>query len=149
MHAAKDRIEQLLKQEGNTRINDLRQRFQDTMSDHCGVFRTNEIMAEGLEQIQGLKDEYNNVFLDDKSTHWNTELIEAMELQSILKVGEAIMTSAYHRKESRGAHSREDFPTRNDQDYLGHTLSFCSDEGVTIEYMPVVINRFEPKERKY
>ncbi|NJN73321.1 MAG: succinate dehydrogenase/fumarate reductase flavoprotein subunit [Limnothrix sp. RL_2_0] len=146
---AQTRIDQLLQQTGKTRLHDLKQRFQDTMSEHCSVFRTDEIMAAGIEQIQNLKAEYDNIFLDDKATHWNTELIEAMELQSILKVGEAILTSAYHREESRGAHSREDFPVRNDQEYLGHTLSFCSDEGVTIEYMPVVINRFEPKERKY
>ncbi len=149
LDAAKKRIQQLIDQTGNTRIGDLRQRFQDTMSEHCGVFRTDEIMSEGIQEIQALKAEYNDVFLDDKSTHWNTELIEAMELQSILKVGEAILTSAHNRKESRGAHSREDFPTRDDQEYLGHTLSFCSDDGVTIEYMPVVVNRFEPKERKY
>ena len=146
---AKNRIGQLLNQSGNLRIHDLRQQFQDTMSDHCGVFRTEATMAAGLEQIQHLKDQYNHLFLDDKDIHWNTELIEALELQSILKVGEAILTSAYHRKESRGAHSREDFPTRDDQTYLAHTLSFCNDTGVTIEYMPVVINRFEPKERKY
>lgn len=109
---AKNRIGQLLNQSGNLRIHNLRQQFQDAMSDHCGVFRTEATMAAGLEQIQHLKDQYNHLFLDDKDIHWNTELIEALELQSILKVGEAILTSAYHRKESRGAHSREDFPTR-------------------------------------
>ncbi|OKH19067.1 succinate dehydrogenase/fumarate reductase flavoprotein subunit [[Limnothrix rosea] IAM M-220] len=149
LQAAQERIQKLMEQTGTTRISDLRQRFQDTMSEHCGVFRTDEIMSEGIQEIQSLTAEYNDVFLDDKSTHWNTELIEAMELQSILKVGEAILTSAYKRQESRGAHSREDFPTRDDEKYLGHTLSFCSDDGVTIEYMPVVIDRFEPKERKY
>ncbi|BAW96725.1 succinate dehydrogenase flavoprotein subunit [[Synechococcus] sp. NIES-970] len=149
LDAAKNRIGQLLNQCGNIRIHSLRQAFQDTMSDYCGVFRTEATMAGGLKKISALKEQYNCLFLDDKDIHWNTELIEALELQSILKVGEAILTSAYHRQESRGAHSREDFPARDDQKYLAHTLSFCGESGVKIEYMPVVINHFAPKERKY
>lgn len=149
LQAAHQRITQLFSQSGTMRIAELRQQFQDTMSEHCGVFRTEEVMTEGLAKIQALKENYNNIFLDDQSSHWNTEIIEAMELQSILRVGEAILTSALHRQESRGAHSREDFPSRDDHNFLAHTLSFCGDGGVTLEYMPVVVNRFEPKERKY
>lgn len=146
---AEKRIKDLLNQKGNIRINSLRQEFQDCMTEHCGVFRTEEVMGEGLSRIQNLKAKYSQIYLDDKSRYWNQELIEALELQNIMIVGEIILTSAFHRQESRGAHSREDFPSRNDQQYLQHTLAYYSSRGVKIDYMPVVINMFEPKERKY
>ena len=150
LEAAKQKIINLLSQEGNLRMHQLKQDFQNSMTEHCGVFRTEEVMKEGLNQIQELKSKYSKIVLDDKDLCWNTELIEALELQNIMIVGEIILTSAYQRRESRGAHSREDYPGRNDQDFLQHTLaSYSSEEGVTVNYMPVVINMFEPKERKY
>ena len=106
-------------------------------------------MKEGLEKLQQLKQQYNQIYLDDKEQCWNTEIIEAMELQSIMMVGEIILTSAVQRKESRGAHSREDYPERDDEHYLQHTLAYYSSAGIDINYMPVVINMFEPQERKY
>ena len=150
LEEAKQRITNLLSQEGNLRMHQLKQDFQNSMTEHCGVFRTEEVMKEGLKQIQELKGKYSKIVLDDKDLGWNTELIEALELQNIMIVGEIILTSAYQRRESRGAHSREDYTSRNDQDFLQHTLaSYSSKEGVTVNYMPVVINMFEPKERKY
>ncbi len=146
---AEKRINDLLNQEGNIRINSLRQEFQDCMTEHCGVFRTEEVMKEGLSRIQQLKATYQQIYVDDKARDWNQELIEALELQNIMVVGEIILTSAFHRQESRGAHSREDFPSRNDQQYLQHTLASYAPGGVKIDYMPVVVNDFEPKERKY
>ena len=149
IESAQGRINGLLGQQGNIRINQLRQQFQDCMTEHCGVFRTDKLMQQGLEAINLLKPQYEQIFLDDKDKNWNTELIEALELQNILIVGEMILTSALHRRESRGAHSREDFVSRDDQNFLKHTLAYHNPEGVTIDYMPVVINMFEPKERKY
>lgn len=149
LKSAQTRINNLLAQKGDLRINQLRQQFQDTMTEHCGVFRTQEIMTAGLQAISQLKPQYQQIFLDDQDKHWNTELIEALELQNILIVGELILTSALNRQESRGAHSREDFTTRDDQNFLQHTLAYYHDDQVQIEYMPVVVNMFEPKERKY
>jgi succinate dehydrogenase / fumarate reductase flavoprotein subunit len=106
-------------------------------------------MQTGLDQVQALKAEYGRIQLSDRTLAWNTELIEAIELQHLMVVGEVILTSALHRQESRGAHSREDFPNRDDQTFLNHTLAYHSAAGVDLAYMPVVINRFEPKERKY
>jgi succinate dehydrogenase / fumarate reductase flavoprotein subunit len=106
-------------------------------------------MAEGLAKIQQLKQQYSQIYLDDKNTCWNTELIEAMELQSLMAVGEIILTSALYRRESRGAHSREDYPTRDDADFLQHTLAYYSPAGIEINYMPVSLTMFEPQERKY
>lgn len=146
---AQTRIDQLLNQQGTVRINTLRQAFQDCMTSHCGVFRSESFMAEGLEQVQNLKAQYGQIFLDDKQPQWNTEVIEALELQSIMAVGELILTSAIQRQESRGSHAREDFPSRDDEQFLRHTLASFDGEQIKVEYMPVVINRFEPKERKY
>ncbi|MBE9175975.1 succinate dehydrogenase/fumarate reductase flavoprotein subunit [Synechocystis salina LEGE 06155] len=146
---AKNRIDQLLNQQGTIRISALRQAFQDCMTSHCGVFRSESVMAEGLAQVQNLKAQYEQIFLDDKQPQWNTEIIEALELQSIMAVGELILTSAIQRQESRGSHAREDFPSRNDEQFLRHTLASFEGEQIKVDYMPVVINRFEPKERKY
>ncbi len=147
--AAKEKIQNLYNQQGNIRIAQLRHQFQDCMSEHCGVFRTEAVMKEGLARLQELKAQYNQIYLDDRGTCWNTELLEALELKSIMVVGEMILSSALHRQESRGAHSREDFPSRDDNKFLQHTLAYYSPAGIEINYMPVVINRFEPKERKY
>jgi succinate dehydrogenase / fumarate reductase flavoprotein subunit len=149
LQEAEKRIQDLLSQKGDLRINSLRQNFQDTMTEHCGVFRTKEVMKEGIKQIQELKAKYGQIFLDDKQRNWNTELIEALELQNIMIVGEIILTSASQRQESRGAHSREDYPARDDQNFLQHTLASYSTDSVKVDYMPVVITMFEPKERKY
>jgi len=146
---AKNRIDQLLNQAGTVRISALRQGFQDAMTSHCGVFRSETVMAEGLSQIQALKAQYDQIFLDDKQPQWNTEIIEALELQNIMAVGELILTSALNRQESRGSHAREDFPDRRDDQFLCHTLARWVEDQVAVDYMPVVINRFEPKERKY
>ncbi|MFW6358026.1 MAG: succinate dehydrogenase/fumarate reductase flavoprotein subunit [Chroococcales cyanobacterium] len=149
LNAAKECLQALLDQKGTIRIAKLRQEFQDAMTNHCGVFRTEDVMQEGLEQLQQLKEKLNSIYLDDKDSCWNTELIEALELRSIMIVGETILASALNRQESRGAHSREDYPTRDDSKFLQHTLAYYSPAGIDVHYMPVVINQFEPKERKY
>lgn len=149
LESAQQEINSLLDQSGTLRIGELRQKFQDCMSEYCGVFRTEAVMQEGLEKLQELKQQYSQIYLDDKDTCWNTELIEALELQNLIAVGEVILTSALNRQESRGAHSREDYPQRDDTKFLQHTLAYYSPAGIDLVYMPVVINRFEPKERKY
>lgn len=146
---AKEEITALLTKKGTIRIGQLRQEFQDCMTQHCGVFRTEATMREGIKQIGELKRQYEQIYLDDRGDCWNTELIEAWELQSLMVVGEIILTSALNRQESRGAHSREDFPQRDDQNFLQHTLAYYSPSGIDIDYMPVVIQDFTPVERKY
>ena len=146
---AKEEITALLTKKGTIRIGQLRQQFQDCMTQHCGVFRTEATMREGIKQIGELKRQYEQIYLDDRGDCWNTELIEAWELQSLMVVGEIILTSALNRQESRGAHSREDFPQRDDQNFLQHTLAYYSPDRIDIDYMPVVIQDFTPVERKY
>lgn len=147
--AAKQRVQALVEQSGTIRIDQLRQQLQDCMSEYCGVFRTQEIMQEGLEKLQRLKQQYSEIYLDDKDNCWNTELIEALELENLMIVGEIILFSAINRQESRGSHAREDYPHRDDPNFLKHTLAYYSPAGIDINYMPVVINRFQPQERKY
>lgn len=146
---AKQQIQGLLDRSGKHRINSIRQALQDTMTEYCGVFRTEELMQKGIEKLEELRQQAQDVYLDDKNQLWNTEIIEALELQSLIVVAHTILTSALNRKESRGAHFREDFPQRNDDKFLKHTLAYYSPAGIDLATMPVVINMFEPKERKY
>jgi succinate dehydrogenase / fumarate reductase flavoprotein subunit len=149
LNAAQNKINALLGQSGSLRIGQLRQNFQDCMTQYCGVFRTEALMQEGLNQLQQLKQQYENIYLDDKGSCWNTELIEALELRNLMVVGEIILTSALNRQESRGAHSREDYPQRDDTNFLKHTLAYYSSAGIDLQYKSVAMTRFEPQERKY
>jgi succinate dehydrogenase / fumarate reductase flavoprotein subunit len=146
---AQAQIQGLLDQPGEYRIAQIRQAFQDCMTDYCGVFRTQSLMQEGLTQLQALRQKYPQVRLDDKGKLWNTEIIEAFELLNLMVVGELIITSALHRQESRGAHFREDYPTRDDPNFLKHTLAYYSPAGTDIQYAAVAITMFQPQERKY
>lgn len=146
---AQQQLQGLLDQSGHHRINTVRQAFQDCMTEFCGVFRTESLMQEGLQKLRQLRNQAQQTYLDDKGKVFNTELIEALEIQSLLIVGEIILTGALNRQESRGAHSREDYPDRQDESFLKHTLAYYSPAGVETQYMPVVINMFEPQERKY
>ncbi len=146
---AKQQIQALLDQPGEYRINQVRTAFQDCMTEYCGVFRTEELMQTGLQKLQQFQNQYSKIYLDDKSKDWNTELVEALELRSLMIVGQIIMTSANRRKESRGAHFREDFPQRDDNNFLQHTFAYYSPAGIDIQYCPVSITMFQPQERKY
>ncbi len=106
-------------------------------------------MQEGIAQLKQLQQKYTQIRLDDKGHLWNTEVIEALELRSLMMVGEMILTSALNRRESRGSHAREDFPDRDDANFLRHTLAYYSPAGIDIQYKPVTITLFQPQERKY
>ncbi|EGJ35020.1 MULTISPECIES: succinate dehydrogenase/fumarate reductase flavoprotein subunit [Moorena] len=149
LNAAQAKIKALVEKSGTLRLNQLRQAFQDCMTQFCGVFRNQASMEEGLNQLEQLKQQYQQIYLDDKGNCWNTEIIEALELRNLMIVGEIILTSALNRRESRGAHSREDYPQRDDPNFLKHTLAFYSSAGIDLQYKPVSMTLFEPKERKY
>ena len=149
LQQAQAEIEHLLNQAGTVRINHLRQQYQDTLTEYCGVFRTAELMQTGLTKLQSLQQQYSQIYLDDKRADWNTELIEAWELKNLMLVGEMILTSALQRQESRGAHCRDDYPQRDDANFLQHTLAYYSLASIDIQHMPVAITMFTPQERKY
>ncbi|MDY6937128.1 MAG: succinate dehydrogenase/fumarate reductase flavoprotein subunit [Cyanobacteriota bacterium] len=146
---ARQQIQSLFDRRGESRINQVRQAMQDCMSEHCGVFRRDEVMRQGIQELEKLQEQAQQVYLDDKGTLWNTEIIEAMELNSLMVVAQTILTSALNRRESRGAHSREDFTSRDDENFLQHTLAYYSPAGIEIGGMQVNLSMFEPQERKY
>ncbi|MGQ9753109.1 MAG: succinate dehydrogenase/fumarate reductase flavoprotein subunit, partial [Thermaceae bacterium] len=103
-----------------------------------------------VEILKELMDRYRRISIEDKGEAYNTELVEALELGYLLEVSEALVHSALHRTESRGAHAREDYPERDDQNWLKHTLVYKVEDGkVAFRYKPVVLGRFEPKARTY
>ncbi|HCF28450.1 MAG TPA: succinate dehydrogenase/fumarate reductase flavoprotein subunit [Cyanobacteria bacterium UBA11049] len=146
---AKQQIQALIEQSGQYRIERIRTAFQDCMTQHCGVFRTAELMRSGLQQLQQLQQQYSQIYLDDKGSCWNTEIVEALEMRSLMIVAQLILTSALNRQESRGAHFREDYSERDDRNFLKHTMAFYSPAGIDLQYRPVTITMFEPQERKY
>ena len=128
----------------------VRNELQETMMDNVSVFRNEETLTTALDDIKDLRERANKVLVRDKGKKFNTELMDAVEIQFMVDYAEAVAASALNRTESRGAHSREDFPERNDDDWLQHTL-FRSDAKGNFEFdrKEVTITRFQPKERKY
>jgi len=133
-------------------IADLRAEMQQIMQDDFGVFRTGDVMEKGLKRLNNLRERLAHAHLHDKSQVFNTERVNALELDNLMATAYATAKSALARTESRGAHSREDYPTRDDENWIKHTLYFPADD--TIDYRPVnmqpkFIEPFEPKERAY
>ncbi len=123
---------------GDTPTATIRDRMQRTMQADAAVFRTAESLAEGVEKIREIHDSFANVKVSDRSMVWNSDLVETLELQNLLGQALATITSAANRTESRGAHAREDFPDRNDDEWMKHSLCWVGDEGETrIDYRPV------------
>jgi succinate dehydrogenase / fumarate reductase flavoprotein subunit len=119
------------------------------MMEYGSVFRNEEGLKKGIEGIRSLKERYAEAGVADQGKVFNYALMEAIELGHQLDLAELILTSALHRKESRGAHFRDDFPARDDRNYLKHTLIFPTPRGPEIRYKPVKITRFQPTERIY
>jgi succinate dehydrogenase / fumarate reductase flavoprotein subunit len=146
------RLEKLERKGPGVAVRDLSDRFRKTMEDHAGVFRTDEVMSVGVERLKELRGELEEVRLSDHSNTFNTARIEALELENMIEVGMAIASSALARQESRGAHSRPDYPKRDDQNWAKHTLFFR--DGDRLEYKPIrtqplSVESFPPKERTY
>jgi succinate dehydrogenase / fumarate reductase flavoprotein subunit len=147
--AAASEINKLLHSEGAERVSVIREEMKKVMMDKCSVFRDCSGLQEALDKVRELKNRCLHLGLTYRGRNFNYELEEALELGNMLKTAEAIVFSALQREESRGAHFRNDFPERNDAAWLKHTLVFKSAEGLMAQYKPVIITRFEPKERKY
>jgi len=140
----------LLARNGSEKISTIRRELQQSMMDKCGIFRNEKELLENKELIKQYKDRYKNIGLQDKSEVFNTDLIEAIELGNLLDIAESVNESALIRQESRGAHTREDFPKRDDTNWMKHTFITKNESGdPKLDYKPVVKTRFEPMERKY
>jgi succinate dehydrogenase / fumarate reductase flavoprotein subunit len=143
-------MSELLNRSGGENISIIRKELQQTMMDRCGIFRNEKDLAENKEILKKLKERYKNITVQDKSKVFNTDLMEAIELGNLLEIAESINESALNRKESRGAHTREDYPKREDAEWMKHTFITKSGSGdPKIDYKPVIKTRFEPMERKY
>ena len=143
-------INRILTSTGSEKVANIRADLQESMTKRCGVFRNEKYLKDQLEYVKGLQDRFKHIAIDDKSMIFNTDLMEAVELSHLLEFAELIVTGALERKESRGAHSRTDYPKRDDINWLKHTMAWRNPEGgVEFDWRPVIITRFEPKERTY
>ena len=143
------RIDRLLARPVEESTAALRAELQADMTDNCGVYRTEELLLKARKKVAELRGRYAACAPQDKGKQFNTDLLECMELENLLDLAEATVESALARKESRGAHAREDFPKRDDRRFLQHTFASRRGGRVELDYKPVVITKFQPQERTY
>ena len=144
-----DEVEHLLSSSGDESVADIREDLQATMMDNIGVFRIESQMQAAVDKVHELQERYRRAGIQDRGKTFNTDLLEAIELGYLLDLAEVTAESALARTESRGAHSREDYPDRDDENWLKHTLAYRTESGVQLKYKPVTITSFEPKPRTY
>ena len=144
-----NQVEEIFQRDGSESYNDIRNAMKEVMMAKCGVFRDEEKLKSCIATIQALKERYKKGKVTDKGQLFNTEVYEIIELGNMLEMAEIISTAALARKESRGGHHRTDFPKRDDQDFLKHTLVYPGEDALELKYKPVVITRYQPKERTY
>ncbi|WP_246140002.1 succinate dehydrogenase flavoprotein subunit [Protaetiibacter larvae] len=150
-------VESLRDSKGTERIAALRKELQEEMDRNAQVFRTDESLEKVTQTIHSLRERYKNVSIQDKGHRFNTDLLEAIELGFLLDLAEVVVFSARNRKESRGGHMRDDFPKRDDESYMRHTMAYLTGDPhsadaadhITLDWKPVVVTNYQPMERKY
>ena len=155
--AVRGMLEQLRDSDGTERIAAIRKELQDEMDKNAQVFRTDASLAKVTEIIHGLRERYKNIGIQDRGRRFNTDLLEAIELGFLLDLAEVVVYSARNRKESRGGHMRDDYPKRDDANYMQHTMAYLTgdphsadaSDHIKLDWKPVVITRYQPMERKY
>ncbi|MEW5745109.1 MAG: succinate dehydrogenase flavoprotein subunit [Nitrospirota bacterium] len=145
----KDGIDALLNRKNGEQAGAVRSAFQALMMDKCSVYRNEADLADLIQELRPYRERAGRLGIKDKGKTFNTELLEAIELGHLINLGEAIAGSALQREESRGAHSREDYPGRDDNAWLKHTFAFKTERGIDFRFKPVTVTRFQPVERKY
>ena len=151
-----DRFDKLRNSNGSTKTSELRLSMQKTMQSKCAVFRTEKTLKEGMDQIRKPFEGMKDISVTDKSLLFNTDLVETLEFDNLIRQAMTTIDSAYHRKESRGAHAREDYKKRDDKKYMTHTLAWQKGNDVKVDYRPVHsktltndVQYFPPRERVY
>jgi succinate dehydrogenase / fumarate reductase flavoprotein subunit len=147
-------VERLRDHATGERIADIRRELQETMDRNAQVFRTKESLTDALADIAALKKRYRDASVQDKGRRFNTDLMEGVELGFLLDLAEVVVVGALAREESRGGHFREDFPSRDDERFMQHTMAYlrpaADGQGtVELDYKPVIVTRYQPMERKY
>ena len=146
---ARAQFETLMKDGGTEKASDIATEMKSVMNDHVGVFRTEDGMQSALEVVRELKERFKRVQIGDRGKIFNTDILNTWELGNLLDLAEVTTVSALVRKESRGAHARDDYPKRDDENWMKHTLAWLRDGDVELRYKPVTFTKFEPKERVY
>src|SRR5262249_14832179 len=157
MEAAIARLDRVRYAKGGTKTGAIRRAMQRAMQDHCAVFRTANVLEEGLRKMAEIARSLGDLAVTDRSMIWNTDLVEALELDNLIGQAAVVLHSALYRTESRGAHAREDYPERDDENWLKHTLAWRHDAGRgRLGARPVHFNPlsneappFPPSERVY
>ena len=151
-----DRFDKLRNAQGDNSTAELRLAMQKTMQAKCAVFRTEKNLEEGVNEIRKTYDGIDSISVKDRSLVFNTDLVETLEFDNLIRQAVTTVDSAYHRKESRGAHAREDYPNRDDKKFMQHTLAWCDGKDTKITYRPVhnstltnEVQYFPPQERVY
>jgi succinate dehydrogenase / fumarate reductase, flavoprotein subunit len=147
-------VEELRSATGTERIISLRRELQETMDMNAQVYRTEVTLKQALTDVQDIKRRYRNISIQDKGVRYNTDLLEAIELGFLIDLAEVLVVGALERKESRGGHAREDYPNRDDVNFMRHTMAYRKFDShgqdyVDLAYKPVTITRYQPMERKY
>ena len=143
----------VLSDHGHERVADIRIALQATMDANASVYRTEDTLKQALHDVQALKERYGRITVQDKGKRFNTDLLEAVELGFLLELAEVLVVGALARKESRGGHAREDYPTRDDTNFMRHSMYYKQGEAlaadIRLDYKPVTFTRYQPMERKY
>ncbi|GAB88352.1 succinate dehydrogenase flavoprotein subunit [Gordonia rhizosphera] len=146
-------LETILSEHGHERVADIRTALQATMDNNASVFRTEETLKQALTDVHALKERYAQIRVHDKGKRFNSDLLEAIELGFLLEMAEVTVVGALNRKESRGGHAREDYPNRDDVNFMRHTMAYKKGtdllSDIELDFKPVVQTRYEPMERKY
>jgi len=153
----REMIERARSADGSERLATLRKELQEEMDRNAQVFRTDDSLRSVAKTIHSLRERYKNIGIHDRGKRFNTDLLEAIELGFLLDIAEVVVASALERKESRGGHMRDDYPDRNDEKYLVHTMAYLTgdatsanvEDHISIDWKPVVITNYPPMERKY